>query len=125
MLQKIRNFLIHATPAQRLILVVFLDSPFLLAFMVAQSAGLFVEEWRQLLVPKYIIAANFVLGSVLLVFLLTVILLWKRRKTNTPLPKLTILVATCAGIGHACEAFLGGNLTYPTNLVIVGDRKWG
>ncbi|MBA54907.1 MAG: hypothetical protein CMK89_10685 [Pseudomonadales bacterium] len=120
MLQRIRNFLTHATPAQRLILVVFLDSPFLLAFMAAQSAGLYVEEWRQLLVPKYIIGANFVLGGVLLVFLVTVIRLWKQRKNNTPLPKLTILVATCAGIGHACEAFLGGNLTYPTNLVIVG-----
>ena len=120
MLQTIRNFLTHATPAQRLILVVCLDSPFLLAFMAAQSVGLFVEEWRQLLVPKYIIGANFVLGTVLLIFLCTVIGLWKHRKNPTPLPKLTILVATGAGVGHACEAFLGGNLTYPTNLVIVG-----
>ncbi|MEE2733441.1 MAG: GGDEF domain-containing protein [Pseudomonadota bacterium] len=120
MLQIIRNFLIHATPAQRCILVVCLDSPFLLAFMGAQSAGLFVEEWRQLLVPKYIIAANVVLGTVLLVYLITVLRLWRNRKNPTPLPKTTILVATCAGIGHACEAFLGGNLTYPSNLVIVG-----
>ena len=44
MLQAIRNFLIHATPSQRCILAVSLNTPFLLAFMAAQSAGLWVHS---------------------------------------------------------------------------------
>ena len=120
MLQAIRNFLIHATPSQRCILAVSLNTPFLLAFMAAQSAGLWVPEWREYLVPKYMIIGNLVLGSAVLLQWALVVVLWRRRLNPEPRPKTSVFLATIVGVAFAYEAFLGGNLTFPTNLVIVG-----
>jgi diguanylate cyclase (GGDEF)-like protein len=120
MILTIRNFLTHATPAQRCLLVVWLNTPFLLAFMAVHSAGLLVDEWRTLLVPKYMILANMILGVVLLIEWVVVAWLWRRRHRNDALPKTYVLLASIIGIAFACEAFLTGNLTYPTNMVIVG-----
>lgn len=120
MLQTIRNFLTHATPTQRCILVVGLNTPFLLAFMAAQSVGLFVEEWRTLLVPKFMILGNFVLGGALILEWILVAFLWRRRHDPAPRPKSYVFLAIVVGIAFAYEAFLGGNLTFPTNMVIVG-----
>lgn len=120
MLQTIRNFLTHATPSQRCILVVCLNTPFLLAFMAAQSVGLFVEEWRTLLVPKYMILGNYVLGGALVLQWIVVAALWKQRLNPVPRPRLYAFLSILVGIAFAYEAFLGGNLTFPTNMVIVG-----
>ena len=120
MLLAIRNFLIHATPAQRCVLAICLNTPFLLAFMAAQSAGLWVEPWREYLVPKYIILANIVMGSVVIIQWILLAFLWKQRLSPKPHPNISIFLATLVGIAFACEAFLTGNLTHPANMVIVG-----
>jgi len=120
MLQTIRHFLIHATPAQRCILVVCLNTPFLIAFMVSQSAGLFVPEWRAMMVPKYVILGNVVLSSILLMQWAMVASLWRQRLSPQARPKTYTFLVTIIGISFAFEAFLWGNLTYPTSMVIVG-----
>ncbi|HVK98519.1 MAG TPA: GGDEF domain-containing protein [Dongiaceae bacterium] len=120
MLSALRTFLTLATPAQRCLLAIFLNIPFLLAFMAAQSAGFFLAEWRTYMNPPWILVGNWILGSVITLELVVVAWLWPRRFDRRPLPGMYILVACLSTVGFSFEAFLGGNLTFPTSLVIIG-----
>lgn len=119
MLSSIRSFLSRATPAQRVVLGIFLNVPFLFAFMAAQSVGLFVEEWRALLNPKYIILGNYIIGSTVLVQFILLWRLWPARHSEKEIPRTFTLLAFMVGIALTYEAFLWGNLTFPTNMVII------
>lgn len=120
MLTRTRLFLSQATPAQRCIVVVSLNVPFLLAFMAAQSVGLFVSAWRVYMNPWAMILGNWVLGSAILIQLVVMYRLWPHRFNTRPLPGLYTLLACLVSVAFSFEAFVGGNLTYPTNLVIIG-----
>ncbi|NPU92327.1 MAG: diguanylate cyclase [Gammaproteobacteria bacterium] len=120
MLVRSRTFLNQATPAQRCILVVATNVPFLLAFMAAQSAGLLVPAWRTYLNPFWIQFGNLLLGSLVLIQLAVLFWLWPRRLSRQPLRGAYVLLACLVSVGFSFEAFLCGNLTFPTNLVIVG-----
>ena len=119
MLARSRTFLSQATPAQRCILVVSLNVPFLLAFMAAQSAGLLVPSWRTYLNPFWMQLGNLVLGSVVAIEVAIVLWLRPRRFSRRPLPGIYLLLACLVSIAFSYEAFLCGNLTFPTNLVII------
>ena len=120
MLAAFRTFLSQATPAQRCLLVILSNIPFLLAYMTAQSSSLFVSNWETFVNPFWILVSDGVLGSVVLIQLAVAFWLWPRRLSPRPLPGLYLLLACLASVAFSFEAFLGGNLTYPTSLVIIG-----
>ncbi len=119
MLSAIRTHLSAATPIQRVIFGIFLNTPFLIAFMAAQSVGLFVEEWRQLMNPFYMILGNYVLGGALLIQVVMVWRLWPRRHSPKEIPKTSTFFAILVATALSYEAFMAGNLTFSTNLVII------
>jgi len=120
MLQAIRHFLSQATPAQRCLVTTAIESVFLLLFILSHVAILLVPEWRSMARPEFMWLAIVVIGSMLLVKWAAAAWLWPRRKQNVPVPRTYIVLAVSTTIALACEAFLGGNLTYPTNLLVVG-----
>lgn len=120
MLVQLRDFFSHATPAQRSILAICTATPFLVAFAAAPSVALIVPAFNALVVPKWIIASvSAILLSVVLL-LAMLVWLWPRRKLATPLPHVYTAVSLLATFGFVVTAFLGGNFTYPANIVIVG-----
>lgn len=120
MLDRLRDFFSHATPAQRSILTICTAIPFLLAFAVAPSVGLIVPAFNHLLVPEFIIAGVICISAVVVIFLGLLLWLWPRRHRTTPLPHVYAAISLLATFGFALTAGLGGNLTYPANIVIVG-----
>lgn len=116
----VRKFLAEATPAQRCLVGIGLNVPFLLAFIGAMSTALFVEGFTHYFnVPWMQFALLFVVGSLVLQAFMA-LWLWPRRFSHRSLPVFTPLMACTIMLPFAMMAFLGGNLTYPTNLVIIG-----
>ncbi|MGB3622082.1 MAG: GGDEF domain-containing protein [Ketobacter sp.] len=120
MIHVIRSWLSRATPSQRCIAAIVLCTPFLLLFIMTQSVGLFVPDWRAMLVPGYVVMANAVLLGCIAIGWLVIALLWRNRMNTRPLPKTYAFVASVLGLAFTVEAILLGPMTYPAGLVIVG-----
>lgn len=120
MLQSIRTFLTQATPAQRCLVATGIESVFILAFILSHVLILVVPEWRQMARPHFMLFAIGVLGSMLVVKWLTAYWLWSRRQSNQAIPRVYLILAVSTTLALTCEAFLAGNLTFPTNLLVVG-----
>lgn len=120
MLDRFRAFLSEATPAQRAIFAIYLQMPFLLAFILAPGVGLVVPSLTPLLDPFYMIAGGLLIVLAMVIQLGMLVWLRPRRLWVTPLPRVYAAIAVLATIGFSTTAFLGGNLTYPANLVIIG-----
>ena len=119
MLSTIHAHLSSATPTQRVIFGIFMNLPFLLAFLAAQSVGFFVDEWRQLMNVRYVMFANSVLAAAIVIQLVLLKRLWPIRKSREAIPKTSTFFAIIVATALSSEAFMGGNLTFPTNLVII------
>jgi diguanylate cyclase (GGDEF)-like protein len=120
MLDRLRDFFSNATPAQRSILAICTALPFLLAFTVAPGIGLIVPAFNNLLVPEFIIGGGVCILLVMAILVGMLIWLWPRRRHTRPLPHVYAAVTLLATTGFMVTAFLGGNLTYPSNIVIIG-----
>ena len=119
MLETFRKFLGEATPAQRGILAICLEIPFLLAFILAPSVGLVVPSFRDMLVQPVIIAGDVIMGAVVIIHLIILRRLWPRRRSPDVLPGTYAAIALLSTLGFATTALEGGNLTYPTNMIII------
>ena len=120
MLDRLRDFFSHATPAQRSILCILTGMPFLLAFILGPGVGLVVPAFNSLLVPEYVIGGIVGIALVMVVHVGLLIWLWPRRRDTTPLPGVYAAISLLSTFGFALTAGLGGNLTYPANIVIIG-----
>lgn len=110
----------EATPAQRCILVIVLNVPFLVAFMLAQTIGMFVPEWRDYMNMGVLLTGDLLLGLAVVIQLFMLRWLWPRRFNPQPLPRVYGWLAAIVATAFFYETLLGGNYTYPTNLVIIG-----
>ena len=119
MLETFRKFLSEATPAQRGILAICLEIPFLLAFILAPSVGLMVPSFRDMLFPPVIITGDIIMGVVIIVHLTILRRLWPLRRSPDPMPGTYAAISLLSTLGFAITAFEGGNLTYPTNMIII------
>lgn len=120
MLLPIRSYLSRATPAQRCILVIAMSLPALLAYLASQSAGMLVPEWRAYLNVPVLLTGNLLLATGVVIQLLFLRWLWPRRFSPRPLPAVYGWLAAIVAITFSFQAIVGGNYTYPTNLVIIG-----
>ena len=120
MIDRLRWFLSHATPAQRSILAICTALPFLVAFILAPSIGLLVPSLNRLLVPEFLVGGIVCMVGVLVGLLGILVWLWPRRRDSRPMPVVYAAITLLATVGFATTAFLGGNLTYPSNIVIIG-----
>lgn len=119
MLSTIHSHLNSATPAQRVIVSIYLNLPLLLAVFTGLAAGLLIEDWRRLLNPFYMQLGFGVISVCALIQLAVLAYLWPRRKALGEAPLSTALLVVSVATYLAWVAILGGNLTYPTNLVII------
>ena len=119
MLGAINTHLSSATPTQRVIVSICLNLPFLFAFIVGLVASLLIDEWRALLNPFFIMIGCVVLSVCSCIQIGMLIRLWPRRRDQREMPASVSLLAALVATALACIAILGGNLTYPTNLVMI------
>ncbi len=119
LVQTLRSFMIHATPTQRCLFAILLNTPFIILFASLPSIGLFVDEWRELMNPQYVIAINILQAVSVLTQWFLAWKLWPHRFNPRPIPQYYRMVASLVCVSYAAEAFLGGNLTYPTCMVII------
>ena len=119
MLGAINAYLSSATPTQRVIVSICLNLPLLFAFIVGLVASLLIDEWRALLNPSFIMAGFVVLSVCTCVQIGMLVRLWPRRRDLQEIPVSVTLVALLVSTALGCIAILGGNLTYPTNLVMI------
>ena len=120
MLHRLRDYLSHATPAQRCMVVICTDIPFLLAFIMGPGVGLVIPSLRGLLNPYYMIGGGIVMAAVIAIQIGMLFWLWPRRHLKDKLPKMYAANTMLATVGFSTTALLGGNLTYPSNIVIIG-----
>ncbi|MBA52990.1 MAG: hypothetical protein CMK89_00910 [Pseudomonadales bacterium] len=119
MLGAINTYLSSATPTQRVIVSIWLNLPFLFVFIIGLAASLLIEEWRALLNPFYISSGCVILTVCACIQILMLIRLWPRRRELREIPVSVSLLAFLVATALGCVAILGGNLTYPTNLVMI------
>ena len=119
MLGRFRDFLSAATPAQRCIVALLISQPSLLAFMSAPLWGVIYPRLTRVMNTSAVVAGTEALGAVIVPCLLMLAWLWPRRHNPQPLPWVYRILAILITTGFAIPAILGGNLTYPTNLVII------
>ena len=120
MLEQFRDYLSHATPTQRSVLAICISIPFLLAFLIAFSVGVVIPSLNDLLVPAVMKGGLFCLATVTVVFAGMLYWLWPQRFSPRPVPGVYSAITLLATFGLTTTAILGGNFTYPTNIVIIG-----
>lgn len=119
-LTAIREYLTHATPAQRCIIGLLFNIPFNIAFILSQNAAIQMDRWQGSLNYNWTLSLSIFQGVMLCFHLGLIAWLWPRRFDLTPLPRVNRLVTTTITLVLAAEAGFLGNLTYSTNLVIIG-----
>ena len=120
MLEQFRDFLSHATPSQRSVLAICISISFLLAFLMALGVGVVIPSLNDLLVPAVMEGGLFCLVTVIVVFAGMLCWLWPQRFSPRPMPRVYSAITLLATFGFTTTALLGGNFTYPTNIVIIG-----
>lgn len=119
-LQPIRDLLTHATPTQRSILGLLLSMPFTLAFVISQNVGFYVERWHGSLSQPWVTSLTCYQLSVFIMQVGILVWLWPQRFEPTSQRRINRLITVTTTTILAAEAGFMGNLTYPTNLVIIG-----
>lgn len=114
-----RDFLIHATPTQRCLLAILLNTPFILLLISFPSIALFVPSWRSLIQADNIKLVNAIQIGIVVFQWLIAIHLWPRRYESRRIPGWHRVIACVVAFSYLLEAFLGGNLTYPTSMMVI------
>ena len=96
--QGFREYLIQATPTQRCLLAIFLNTPFIILFASLPSIGLFVDEWRELMNAKHIIAIDIVQAGSVLTQWFVAWKLWPYRFNPKPIPQVYRLIASLVSV---------------------------
>lgn len=116
----ISDYLDAATPAERLILGIYLTGSYLAAYYIMPGFALFVDGADAYLNMPLV---YFYMGLVTFTLAVEIgMLLWllPRRRSPEPLPRLFMFFSVLVVIPYTFGTLLSGPYTFPINLVIVG-----